>query len=88
MGTLVTRVLVSALFIAALGWLAGRLRGIRQSWARALVPILRRLPHRLDRITEIAEQGALTVKAPLFADVRDERLVVRVVAAILRDCVI
>jgi ubiquinone biosynthesis protein len=43
--------------------------------AQALLPLLRRLPRRLDRITEVAERGALTVKVRLFADERDERVV-------------
>jgi ubiquinone biosynthesis protein len=42
---------------------------------QALLPLLRRLPRRLDRITEVAERGALTVKVRLFADARDERVV-------------
>jgi ubiquinone biosynthesis protein len=43
--------------------------------AQALLPLLRRLPRRLDRITAVAERGALTVKVRLFADERDERVV-------------
>lgn len=42
---------------------------------QALLPLLRRLPYRLDRITEVAERGALTVKVRLFADARDEQVV-------------
>lgn len=42
---------------------------------QALLPLLRRLPRRIDRITEVAERGALTVKVRLFADARDERVI-------------
>ena len=42
---------------------------------QALLPMLRRLPRRLDRITEAVERGSLTVKVRLFADARDERVV-------------
>ncbi|WIG57461.1 MAG: Ubiquinone biosynthesis monooxygenase UbiB [Ktedonobacterales bacterium] len=42
---------------------------------QALLPILRRLPRRLDRITEIAERGSLTVKVRLFADTHDEAVI-------------
>ncbi|HXR66514.1 MAG TPA: AarF/UbiB family protein [Ktedonobacteraceae bacterium] len=39
-----------------------------------LLPLLRRLPRRLDRITEAIERGSLSVNVRLFADARDERL--------------
>ena len=42
---------------------------------QALLPILRRLPRRLDRITEAVEKGSLSVNVRLFADARDARLV-------------
>ncbi len=42
---------------------------------QSLLPILKRLPRRLDRITEVAERGSLTLKVRLFADARDERVV-------------
>jgi ubiquinone biosynthesis protein len=42
---------------------------------QALLPMLRRLPRRLDRITEADERGSLTVKVRLFADARDEHVV-------------
>ena len=42
---------------------------------QSLLPILKRLPRRLDRITEVAERGSLTLKVRLFADARDERIV-------------
>lgn len=41
---------------------------------QALLPLLRRLPRRLDRLTEAAERGSLSVNVRLFADARDERL--------------
>ncbi|HEY7848892.1 MAG TPA: AarF/UbiB family protein, partial [Ktedonobacterales bacterium] len=37
MSDVLVRVLLSVLLIAALGWLAGRLLGIRQSWLRGLI---------------------------------------------------
>jgi ubiquinone biosynthesis protein len=42
---------------------------------QALLPLLRRLPRRLDRITEAVERGSLSVNVRLFADARDERLI-------------
>lgn len=42
---------------------------------QTLLPILRRLPRRLDRITESLEHGTLTVNVRRFADPRDERIV-------------
>jgi ubiquinone biosynthesis protein len=41
----------------------------------ALLPVLRRLPRRLDRITGALEQGRLGVNVRLFADERDRRVV-------------
>jgi ubiquinone biosynthesis protein len=41
----------------------------------ALVPVLRRLPRRMDRVTIALEQGRLSVNVRLFADERDRRVV-------------
>lgn len=41
---------------------------------QALLPLLRRLPRRLDRITESIERGSFSVNVRLLADARDERL--------------
>ena len=41
----------------------------------ALLPALRRLPRRLDRITSAMEQGRLGLNVRLFADERDRRVV-------------
>ena len=41
----------------------------------ALLPVLRRLPRRLDRITGALEQGRLSLNVRLFADERDRRVV-------------
>ena len=41
----------------------------------ALLPVLRRLPRRLDRITGALEQGRLGLNVRLFADERDRRVV-------------
>ena len=41
----------------------------------ALVPVLRRLPRRADRITGAMEQGRFSVNVRLFADDRDRRVV-------------
>jgi ubiquinone biosynthesis protein len=42
---------------------------------RAMLPMLRRLPRRLDRIGEALEHGSLTVNVRLFSDARDERVI-------------
>lgn len=39
----------------------------------ALLPVLRRLPRRLDRITGSLEQGRLAMNVRLFADEQDRR---------------
>jgi len=41
----------------------------------ALLPVLRRLPRRFDRVTSALEQGRLSVNVRLFADERDRRVV-------------
>ena len=41
----------------------------------ALLPVLRRLPRRFDRVTGAMEQGRLSVNVRLFADERDRRVV-------------
>jgi ubiquinone biosynthesis protein len=41
----------------------------------ALVPVLRRLPRRFDRVTSAIEQGRLNLNVRLFADERDRRVV-------------
>ena len=41
----------------------------------ALLPVLRRLPRRLDRITGAMEQGRLSLNVRLFADERDRQVV-------------
>ncbi len=41
----------------------------------ALLPVLRRLPRRFDRITSAVEQGRLSLNVRLFADERDRRVV-------------
>ena len=40
-----------------------------------LLPVLRRVPHRLDRIAAAVEDGRLAVSVRLFADQRDRRVV-------------
>jgi ubiquinone biosynthesis protein len=40
-----------------------------------LLPVLRRLPRRVDRITGAMEQGKLSVNVRLFADERDRQVV-------------
>ncbi|MGN6672497.1 MAG: AarF/ABC1/UbiB kinase family protein, partial [Thermomicrobiales bacterium] len=42
---------------------------------QALLPMLRRLPRRVDRISEAIERGSLAVNVRLFADERDARLI-------------
>jgi ubiquinone biosynthesis protein len=41
----------------------------------ALLPVLRRLPRRFDRITAAMEQGRLSLNVRLFADERDRRVI-------------
>ena len=41
----------------------------------ALLPVLRRLPRRFDRITAAMEQGRLSLNVRLFADERDRQVV-------------
>jgi ubiquinone biosynthesis protein len=41
----------------------------------ALLPVLRRLPRRFDRVTSAVEQGRLSLNVRLFADERDRRVV-------------
>ena len=41
----------------------------------ALLPVLRRLPRRIDRVTNAMEQGRLNLNVRLFADERDRRVV-------------
>jgi ubiquinone biosynthesis protein len=53
-------------------------RGVPKSAADeliALLPVLRRLPRRFDRITAAMEQGRLSLNMRLFADERDRRVV-------------
>jgi ubiquinone biosynthesis protein len=53
-------------------------RGAPQSAAEemvALLPVLRRLPRRFDRVTGALEQGRLSLNVRLFADERDRRVV-------------
>jgi ubiquinone biosynthesis protein len=45
-----------------------------------LLPIVQRLPRRLDRITAAMERGTLSANVRLFADERDARLVSRLVS--------
>jgi ubiquinone biosynthesis protein len=40
-----------------------------------LLPVLRRLPRRFDRVTSAIEQGRLSLNVRLFADERDRRVV-------------
>ena len=41
----------------------------------ALVPVLRRLPRRFDRVTSALEQGRLSINVRRFADERDRRVI-------------
>ena len=53
-------------------------RGVPKSAADeliALLPVLRRLPRRFDRVTAAMEQGRLSLNVRLFADARDRRVV-------------
>lgn len=53
---------------------------LRESLEReaiTLLPVLRRLPRRLDRLTDAAEHGRLSLGVRLLADARDRELVTR-----------
>ncbi|WP_242614060.1 ABC1 kinase family protein [Actinomadura roseirufa] len=49
----------------------------------ALLPVLRRLPRRVDRITAAAEAGRLTLNVRLFGDERDRRTVTGLLQQVL-----
>ncbi|GAB3884741.1 AarF/UbiB family protein [Kibdelosporangium lantanae] len=49
----------------------------------ALLPVLRRLPRRLDRISGALEEGRLSVNVRLFADERDRQVVTGIVHQVL-----
>ena len=52
-----------------------RLRQSVEEELAALLPVLRRLPRRVDRIADAVEHGRLSVNVRLFADSRDRRVV-------------
>ncbi|MFD7655057.1 ABC1 kinase family protein [Actinosynnema sp. NPDC059797] len=54
----------------------GSLRRAVTEELHAVLPVLRRLPRRLERITGALEQGRLGVNLRLFADERDRRFIV------------
>ncbi len=66
-------------------------RGLRPAQLRetvademlALLPVLRRVPHRLERITAALEDGRLAVNVRLFADQRDRRVVTTMLHQVL-----
>jgi ubiquinone biosynthesis protein len=49
----------------------------------SLLPVLRRLPRRVDRVTSALEQGRLSVNVRLFADERDRRYATGLVQQLL-----
>ncbi len=49
----------------------------------SLLPTLRRLPRRVDRVADAVEHGRLTVNVRLFADARDRRLVTGLLQQVL-----
>jgi ubiquinone biosynthesis protein len=51
------------------------LRRIATEELMSLLPVLRRLPRRIDRVTSALEQGRLSVNIRLFADERDRAVV-------------
>jgi ubiquinone biosynthesis protein len=51
------------------------LRGTVTDELASLLPVLRRLPRRVDRVTSALEQGRLSVNIRLFADERDRAVV-------------
>lgn len=59
-----------------------RLMGLRLSPLPALVPMLRRLPRRIDRIGGALEDGRLTLSVRLLADPSDRRYVTAAILAV------
>ncbi|PFG40885.1 ubiquinone biosynthesis protein [Georgenia soli] len=57
----------------------GRLKETVEQELSSLLPIVRRLPHRIDRLADAAEHGRLTANVRLFADQRDRRIVTNLV---------
>ncbi len=53
----------------------GRLRQSFEDELAALLPVLRRLPRRIDRIADTVEHGRFSVQVRLFADPQDRRVV-------------
>jgi len=51
------------------------LRGAMTDELLSVLPVLRRLPRRMDRVTSALEQGRLSVNVRLFADERDRAVV-------------
>ncbi|MBO0682070.1 MAG: AarF/ABC1/UbiB kinase family protein [Candidatus Dormibacteraeota bacterium] len=69
-------------------WIAEELRpesleGALREEVNTLVPLARRMPRRLDRITSSLEQGRLSGNVRLFADQRDRRFVAGLVHEVL-----
>ncbi|ASO20064.1 ABC1 kinase family protein [Actinoalloteichus hoggarensis] len=62
---------------------AGSLKETAKSELLAMMPMLRRLPRRLDRISDSLEQGRLSVNVRLFADERDRRFATGLVHQVL-----
>lgn len=62
---------------------AGVLRRQATQELTTLLPMLRRLPRRVERITDAVEHGRLNVNVRLFADVRDRRYATRMLQQIL-----
>lgn len=56
---------------------AGAVRTTLEREALTLLPVLRRLPRRLDRLTDAAEHGRLSLGVRLLADRRDRELLTR-----------
>lgn len=57
----------------------GRLKETVAQELSSLLPIVRRLPHRIDRLADAAEHGRLRANVRLFADQRDRRIVTNLV---------
>ena len=57
----------------------GRLKETVEQELSALLPMMRRLPHRIDRLADAAEHGRLNANVRLLADQRDRRMVTNLV---------
>jgi hypothetical protein len=64
---------------------AVRVESPRTAEAITLLPLVKRLPRRIDRLTSALEHGRLSVNIRLFADNRDRTLITGLLLTVARD---